>query len=637
MRSLKKSLAVLLAMLMLFSVGVIASAAEDGNTPIENGEEVPVVSDDSDDEGVIAEFEYDNTDKTAKEDVKEYASTDNEYYYLPTKGSGTLSASITGDHAALKHMEWTDNIYSDTDENVLGIQPVFAASEKNSWSANAFVEMQFSTKGYSDTTIDFDIGASKKGPANYKVIAINDDETQELGTITLAKNKTMYSFTADLSEKFDDSAVTIQILLADTVSVGGPDLSENPSGGEIAINNIVFSGAKIEEETETEEPQPVSETETGTEEPQPVSETETGTEEPEPVSETETVTETEVVVPSTTETEPATEDTDSPAPVAGENEFVLTVKSNIFPTYSTVYNTTRDSEVTVTFNLNSKKYAVINCEGNMSYDREYVELAGFELKKLNNTVVNTELANRVAFNSTDISTPVVFDSEEFIVAKFKILKSGNTLVNFYFSELNACDEDVDFPFISDGKAVSSFYILSETSKPTPAPTEPEVKTVKLSTTKKTLSAGQTYKIKVKNNKKKVSSYTSNKKSVAVVSKSGKITALKKGTATITVKVDGKKLKFTAKVKNSPTAKIGKKAVSAKKVYKIKKGKTITVKLARKAKAIKNKYATSNKKIAKVVSKASASSVKIKGLKKGTAKIKITVNKTKSFKIKVKVD
>ena len=635
-----------------------AAKAEVFDPTNETGPSTPedTVDPPAEDDGVIAEFEYDNTDKTAKEDVTEYVSKDNEYYYVPTRGEGVLFGSVTGDRSALKHMEWTDNIYSDTDGNVLGIQPVFAASDKNNWSANAFVEMQFSTKGYSDLTIDFDLGASKKGPANYKVVASNDDETQELGTIKLEKNKTMYSFTADLSEKFDNSVVNIQVLLTDTKSVGGADLSENPAGGEIAINNIALSGVKIEEgatETvsETDATENVSdettkpsgtaeETETVTE---TVTETESGSDVPVESSETsEIATEFPTSAPSDTNPEttvPVTNPDDTDAPVALENELVLTVVSNIFPSYSTVYNTQRDSELTVTFKLDSKTLAVVNCEGEMTYNSKYLELVSFEIPKLGNTVINTELADRVAFNSTDISAPAVFTGDQFITAKFKIVGTGNTAVNLQVSELNAADGDVDVALITDGAAVRSFYVLSETSEPTPAPTEPTTpteKTVKLNATKKTLAAGKTFQIKVTNNKKAPTSYTSSKKSIAVVSKKGKVTALKKGKATVTVKVDGKKLKLKVTVKNDPTAKIKKKNVSAKKTYTVSKGKFITVKIGRKAKSIKNKYSTTSSKIAKVTSKKTATTVTIKGLKKGKATIKITVNKSKVFKIKVKV-
>ena len=262
----------------------------------------------------------------------------------------------------------------------------------------------------------------------------------------------MYSFTADLSEKFDNSVVNIQVLLNDTKSVGGADLSENPAGGEIAINNIALSGVKIEEgatETvsETDATENVSDETTkpsGTaEETETVTESNTTSDVPVESSETaETSTEFPTSAPSDTNPEttvPVTNPDETDAPVALENELVLTVVSNIFPSYSTVYNTQRDSELTVTFKLDSKTLAVVNCEGEMTYNSKYLELVSFEIPKLGNTVINTELADRVAFNSTDISAPAVFEGDQFITAKFKIVGTGNTAVNLQVSELNALE------------------------------------------------------------------------------------------------------------------------------------------------------------------------------------------------------
>jgi len=76
-----------------------------------------------------------------------------------------------------------------------------------------------------------------------------------------------------------------------------------------------------------------------------------------------------------------------------------------------------------------------------------------------------------------------------------------------------------------------------------------VKGPELSVKKKTLIAKQTYKLNVKGATKKVK-WTSSNKSVATVSSSGKITAKKAGTATITAKVNGKSLKCKVTVKKN---------------------------------------------------------------------------------------
>ena len=119
-------------------------------------------------------------------------------------------------------------------------------------------------------------------------------------------------------------------------------------------------------------------------------------------------------------------------------------------------------------------------------------------------------------------------------------------------------------------------------------------------------------------------YSSNTKVAAV--KNGKVTALKKGTATVYANLkDGTYLTCKVKVTSSP--KLSKSSV------KVKKGKTIKVKLTGKASSVKNVY--TNTKKAKIISKNTASTIKVRGLKKGSTTLKIKVNGV-VLKLKVKV-
>lgn len=145
----------------------------------------------------------------------------------------------------------------------------------------------------------------------------------------------------------------------------------------------------------------------------------------------------------------------------------------------------------------------------------------------------------------------------------------------------------------------------------------------LSPKKISLKAGKTKTLKVKNGK--VKSWKTSKKSIAKVSK-GKVIALKKGSATITaVLKNGKKL--TCKVKVTTSPKLSKKTIT------VKLKKTKKIKIIGKAKGYKNKY--KNTKVARVASKKTSKTLKIKGLKKGKTTLKITVNGVK-LKLKVKV-
>ncbi len=164
-------------------------------------------------------------------------------------------------------------------------------------------------------------------------------------------------------------------------------------------------------------------------------------------------------------------------------------------------------------------------------------------------------------------------------------------------------------------------------------TEPAQNTAKLSENSLKLDAGITKTLKVIDGK--AQSWKSSKNSVVSV-KNGKVTALKKGTATVTAVLENDvKLNCEIKVSSNPSIKIKGKKLNVKKPYSVKKGGFITLKITGKASGVKNTYQTSKKSVAKVTSKADSKTVKIKGLKPGKAKITVKVNGL-AFKIKVKV-
>ena len=139
-----------------------------------------------------------------------------------------------------------------------------------------------------------------------------------------------------------------------------------------------------------------------------------------------------------------------------------------------------------------------------------------------------------------------------------------------------------------------------------------------------VKSGTTKTVSVINGKAK--SWSTSNKKVATV-KNGKITALNKGKVTVTATLTtGKKL--TCKVTVTTAPKLSKTNVN------VKKGGTVNVKLSGKVSSINNKY--TNTKFAKITSKANATGLKIKGLKKGNTTLKIKVNGVKTLNLKVKV-
>ena len=200
--------------------------------------------------------------------------------------------------------------------------------------------------------------------------------------------------------------------------------------------------------------------------------------------------------------------------------------------------------------------------------------------------------------------------------------------------LNVSAEDDSSSFVSSEQTFPSQPATETEPVAETTPVKPvSAKSPALNAVKKALKAGDVYTVKVKNTTAKAT-FSSNKKTVAAVSPSGKVTALRKGTAVITVKVARKKLTCKIVVSTNPTAKVGKKALKSS--YTLKRGATMTITVTGKAAAIKNIYKSDNAKIAKVVSKTSESTIKIKASAKGTANITITVNKVRTFPVKLQV-
>ena len=160
-----------------------------------------------------------------------------------------------------------------------------------------------------------------------------------------------------------------------------------------------------------------------------------------------------------------------------------------------------------------------------------------------------------------------------------------------------------------------------------------VSSVKLNKTKLTLGVKETFKltatVKPSNATNKKAVWKSSKPKVVTV-KNGKLTAKKKGTATITVTVDGKKktCKVTVKAAPKKILKLNKTKVT------IKKNKTFKIKVTLPKGQASNKitYTVKNKKIATV-----SSTGVIKGKKKGktTVTVKTFNGKKKTISVTVK--
>ncbi len=155
-----------------------------------------------------------------------------------------------------------------------------------------------------------------------------------------------------------------------------------------------------------------------------------------------------------------------------------------------------------------------------------------------------------------------------------------------------------------------------------------VTVVSLNATKLTLGVKENYTLKVSGTKKKVTWGTSDKKTASV--KNGKVTAVKanKKAVTITAKVEGVTLKCTVTVKAAP----GKLILKSKKNVTVKKNKTSQIRVnLPKNTAGALKYKSSKPKVVFVDANG-----KIKGKKKGSAKVTVTAVNNKKANVTVNV-
>jgi hypothetical protein len=181
--------------------------------------------------------------------------------------------------------------------------------------------------------------------------------------------------------------------------------------------------------------------------------------------------------------------------------------------------------------------------------------------------------------------------------------------------------DPSNPVVTDpSQSITTTPTTSTVPSTTKNPTVVKKTTVKLAKSSATLyrKGKTTIKVTVKNGKGKTTYKSSNTK-IAKVSSKGVVTAVKAGTAKITVTNNGVKKTFKVTVKNP-------KLSTTKKTLKVKK--SFTLKIT--GKVGKATFTSSDKKVAKVNSKG-----KITAKKKGTAYITVKTNGIK-LKCKVKV-
>lgn len=111
----------------------------------------------------------------------------------------------------------------------------------SAWGENPYVQVTFAAKGYTDISVSAKVGATKKGPASYKLQYSTDGETfTDAATFTATANKTLYSAfnKVALADTDECETVYIRIVPDGTTTINGGELSG--ASGEYAVNDILI-------------------------------------------------------------------------------------------------------------------------------------------------------------------------------------------------------------------------------------------------------------------------------------------------------------------------------------------------------------------------------------------------------------
>lgn len=193
-------------------------------------------------ENTITAFVFDSTGKTPGDKLEEYGSK--EEGYAATTGNGTLVASVNSD--GYRALEWSDAEYGDDEISV----PIVSAGSKNPWGEFPYVQVTLSTMGYKDIRISLTSAGSKKCPATWllsystdgKIFTVIDGASF---TIALEDRKSLINYFDNLplpSETSDKETLTLRLFPTSTTTVNGGTTADDPTGGELVINNVIITG-----------------------------------------------------------------------------------------------------------------------------------------------------------------------------------------------------------------------------------------------------------------------------------------------------------------------------------------------------------------------------------------------------------
>lgn len=192
----------------------------------------------------IACWQFDPSGKVAETKLTEYGTGDEGYN--ATTGSGKLRGTIDGTN--MRSLEWSIAEYGTNGVNMV---PLMAAGTKNLWGT-PYVQFEISTKDYTDIHFTAYMAGSKKCPKSWKLQYSLDGETfvdieNAVATIELENRKMMTPYLNNValpSAVENKDSVILRLSPVSNTTVNGGTTADDPTGGELAINNILISGEK---------------------------------------------------------------------------------------------------------------------------------------------------------------------------------------------------------------------------------------------------------------------------------------------------------------------------------------------------------------------------------------------------------
>jgi len=196
------------------------------------------------DSDTITEIAFDNASAVAEENLSLSGYGDKESGYAASTIGGRLYASVSG--TDLRKLEWSKGEYG-----AEGLQPVMTGGTKNPWGSGAYLELRTSTAGYKDIAFSAQLGATNKGPCDYKLQYSVDGVTfrDVAGAFfSVTTNKTLFQAfdkTALPADADNADTLVIRITVASNRMVNGTAGLIGSTGGETAINHMAVYGTPL--------------------------------------------------------------------------------------------------------------------------------------------------------------------------------------------------------------------------------------------------------------------------------------------------------------------------------------------------------------------------------------------------------